>query len=445
MNNISEAVGYGIKALRKTPDEFFKLMEIANKDKKNDSYEYWLSRKVVGYCEENGLSFNEIFTKKVRILHDLVKDGGTTYKENFTQFIRDYAQPDMELISTVDAINLDKNIEFKNDGGIDIDENNLFFLNEVNPELARILQNNESAIVVFDARKGKVDKNNNLVLNAKNFNIRLKNEFEILLYRLITVVSAVDCSNVTFAFVSGAEDFADSERYPLLDLFTQYLRCEKSFMFNPLEVSDSVVNNGDVMLSFWKTDYSESGVKADMGTKESSCVAKKLSFDGNEFKEVKDFYFTYPDKEYKVPEEINSFKDLIKASVYNVSNKLIRKNGDFFGVLKEPVNCKDSFRALEVYCLLLNACSEEKVLNYWKDISQFMKDNYSVLSVEALSLFEFCNGALGKAKEMGIEEDSIISVLNAFNNEDILKEFYLRKSKLENNLELEGYLDCFLV
>lgn len=451
-NKISEAVGYSIKALHITPNEFFKLLEEVNTKYDDSNYSHWLAKKVIEYAEEMGLAYNEIFTKRVRILNDLASDGSITYNDYFIKFLRsriaeyekESGKPFKE-ISLTESVVLEKNLKFSNEGGIDLNEENLVWLDSVDAELREVLKNNESALVLFEVGDGRLKKDNELLKNAKQFNIQLEDEFDSLLYRLITVVSAVDCSNVKFALLSSGDVFARQGKEELYDLFMQYLKCEEAFVFHPLDVSDSMLEEGYSMLSIWSTEGSFSQRNSCFGLKASECVANLVDVKSKDFSYVGYYNFTFPEDAFKAPEKVTSFEDYKTLSIFNVVSSLLEHRLGFSKVLRKPVNILGDYKGLEVFSVLLNVFSDNPYYEFLDEATSFVRGEYGVLSVEAVSLLEFCEGALKKAKEMGISKDNFEDIIREFNNDMVLSEYYLRVSKLKENLKSMGYLDCFLV
>ena len=253
-NKDSEAVSYAIKALHISPNDFFKMMEEIKTNPKEDNYGHWLAEKVVDFALESGLSYSEIFTKKARILNDLANEGNVTFNDKFINLLRELYGFEHQMISLTESVQLDKNLKFNNEGGIDLNEENLVFLNSIDPELAEVVKNNKPAFILFEVGNGLLKKDNILLKNAKQFNIKLVDEFDSLLYRLITIVSAVDCSNLKFGFLGACDSFAKLGKIEIYDLFMQYLKCEGAYLMNPLDVSDSLVNDNYLMLSVWGTE-----------------------------------------------------------------------------------------------------------------------------------------------------------------------------------------------
>ena len=452
MIKISEAVGYSVRALGVSPSEFFKILEEVKTRYDDKKYSHWLAKKVIDYAENNGVAYNELFTKKVRILNDLAGGDDITFNDKFTNFIKLKAEEffkksgeEYTSISTVPSILLDKNVKFSNDGGIDLGEENLVWLEGEGGFLGEVVKKGESALVVLKAGDGRLKKENLLLKNAKQFNIQLINEFDSLLYRLITAVRAVDCSKIKFAILSDCKDFADKGKEELFDLFMQYLKCEEAFLFHPLEVSDSLVQEGYFMLSFWSVNGSYSQGNSCFGLQDSECVANVVDCTQDDFPYIGFYNFTFPEKDFSVVETPFNLEELKKFAVHNVAKELLNGKLGFSKSLKEPVNILSEYKILEVFSVLLEIFSEKPFYGLEEQAVDFVKSNYGVLSVEAVSFLEFCEGAMNKAKEIGIDEkNSFLDTLKSFCNNTLVNEFLSRRGKLESSLVNLGGLDCFL-
>lgn len=451
-NKIAEAVGYSIKALHISPNEFFKVLEEVNTKYDDSNYSHWLAKRVVEYAEKMGVAYNELFTKKVRILNDLANNGKVSFNQKFINFIKsktsDYEKEmgkDLQLISLTESVELDKNLPFSNEGGIDLNEDNLVWLDSIDEDLGKVLKNNEPALVLFELGDGRLKKDNILLKNAKQFNIQLVDEFDSLLYRLITVVSAVDCSNVKFAFLSEDDAFAKQDKVELYDLFMQYLKCEDAFAFHPLDVSDSIIGEGYSLLTIWSTEGQYSQGKAYFGSKDSECIANVVDVNNKDFSYCGYYNFTFPEEDFIISKSVKTFEEYKEACIYNIADDALTGKLGFSRSLKKPVNILKEYKALEVFSVLLNTFSSDDWYGFKDEAIDFVKSNYALLSVEAVSLLEFCEGALKKAESLGIEDEkNFLDVLIKFNNEIVMNEFNSRSSKLFNNLKSLGYLDCFL-
>lgn len=444
-NKVSEAVSYAIKALHISPNDFFKMMEEVKTNPKEDNYGHWLAEKVVDFALESGLSYSEIFTKKARILNDLANEGNVTFNDNFINLIRELYGFEHQMISLTESVQLDKNLKFNNEGGIDLNEENLVFLNSIDPELAEVVKNNKPAFILFEVGNGLLKKDNILLKNAKQFNIKLVDEFDSLLYRLITIVSAVDCSNLKFGFLGACDSFAKLGKIEIYDLFMQYLKCEGAYLMNPLDVSDSLVNDSYWMLSVWGTESKYSIESAYLGLKDSECIANVLNFNGNSFDFVGKKNFTFPEKEMMKPEEIKNFSDYKALCRYNTASAMLRNTMSFHSVLRYPVSVINEHDIFKVFAVLLNTFSDNKNYNYIEETISYVKDNYSLLSVEAIDLLDFCIEGYEAAKEEGIaDKETFYDILKEFNDVEILNDFNTKVYKLRNNMINSGVLDCFL-
>lgn len=444
--NIAEAVGYGIKALGMSPSEFFKCMEEVRVNFKENNYSHWLSSKIIDYIESQGLSYNEIFTKQNRILYQLANSSKEEYKEVFLKHLKGLFA-DKRVISFSEGLKIGEICSFNNDCEVDISDGVTPFIDSLDQKVQEILKYNEEAVFVFEVGNEAINKSHKLFKNAKQFNITLKDEFDALLYRLVTMSSVVDLSNIRFVFISKEGVFAEYEKEGIYELFMGYFTCHDALLFNPLDVSHSLVNEGYIMMTEWCSEPAISiNEKAVFGTEDSECIASVISLTDEGFEEEGKLRFTFSGEPFNKEYSVEGLQGPVWASIEYTAKELLKSSNGFAVELKNPISVTRDFNTLKVLSTTYGFYSGAIQANI-DFINKFIDENYGYLNIEAISLMEFYNKAREKLLQINPDssERNANTIMISFNRPEVVKEFESRVSKLGESIKNSGVLECFLI
>lgn len=225
MKNVKEAIKYGIETLGVTPEEMFALIE-SSRDYSGDDYKRWLANEIIKIAEKEEVGFSQLLVKKFSIIQSLAEDADTQIKPNWLNYLKDILS---EPLYSVDFSYLGNAIEdidwFE---GLDYDEVNTFFTDENLPEdISDKLRNHEEITILSRLSSDSSSKSSELFKSAKSRNIVCKNEGSLMLYRMCTLVDALNLDkNFKFAFFTSTDFLYDSENADIIKFFLTYFNYE---------------------------------------------------------------------------------------------------------------------------------------------------------------------------------------------------------------------------
>ena len=234
MKNVKEAIKYGIETLGVTPEEMFALIE-SSRDYIGDDYKRWLANEIIKIAEREEIGFSQLLVKKFSIIQSLAEDADTQIKPNWLEYLKGKLP---EPLYSIDFSYLGKaleDIDWFN--GLDYDEVNTFFLDENLPEeISEKLRNHEDITILSRLSTDSSSKSSDLFKSAKSRNIVCKNEGSLMLYRMCTLVDALNLGkNFRFAFFTSTDFLYDNENADIIKFFLSYFNY-KGFVVKSTEL-----------------------------------------------------------------------------------------------------------------------------------------------------------------------------------------------------------------
>lgn len=256
-SSIIDLVGFAIWHLGITAQEFFTLVEEINDQSKQD-YTHQVIREVVKRIEEEGLAYNEIFTKRIRLLHELMKQGSDEFRSEFADYLRYIldlgAGDDFVLVTS------EENVKEKEVG--------------------------QNDVVLMDLRKFQpAGKGTQLAKNLGDWGIKTK---EIDGLSTALYLAGRNYADKTVVMISPMDAFIQVKR-EVLSHFGGVLSCVKAFKVRESAIEDSLVG-GDALVTVWNGEMPlvRESEQVYFGQFGSRAFAELLYFDGESFEKTGD-------------------------------------------------------------------------------------------------------------------------------------------------------------
>lgn len=242
MKNVKEAVKYGIETLGVTPEEMFALIE-SSRDYSGDDYKRWLANEIIKIAEREEVGFSQLLVKKFSIIQSLAEDADTQIKPNWLEYLKSKLPEPLYSVDFSYLGNALEDIDWFN--SLDYDEVNTFFTDENLPEeIGDKLRNHEELTILSRLSSDPSSKSSELFKSAKSRNIVCKNEGSLMLYRMCTLVDALNLDkNFKFAFFTSTDFLYDSDNADIIKFFLTYFNY-KGFVVKSTELfTDTFVSS----------------------------------------------------------------------------------------------------------------------------------------------------------------------------------------------------------
>ena len=259
MKKTKSAVKYGIETLKLTPDELFKLIE-SSQGYEGSDYNRWLASKIIEVAEKDGVQFSQLLVKKFNIINEILEEvsGNQDISEDVLDIFKSVLNKE---VFSVDFEGIGNPIDVDWYNGIDLDEENSFFVKEKLPtEIKEKILDNEKFSLLFRLSLDNADKKSDLYADAKGQGITLTSKGAMVLYRLCSLASVFDISNAKIGLFVPVKFLYDSENEVILEHLLSYYKVSVGFSLKSIELSTNSLNAGDIafiVLEVRKDDESE--------------------------------------------------------------------------------------------------------------------------------------------------------------------------------------------
>lgn len=229
MKNTIDAIKYGLETMNITPKEMFSLIESSN-GYDGDDYKRWLSNEIIKLAEKDGIGYSQLLAKWFNIIQSIIEEyADESIKECYNNKILD-----MIKNTSVYTVGIS---EENNNYGVSLDEiewgskvdlpYNLDFIESLPTDLGTALSEDKG--VTFFVRfnpKSTFKKNCDLVVDAKMNGISIKNQDALMMYRMCTIVRALEdmCSNFKFVFMADTSFLYNIENAEVIKYFLSFFK-----------------------------------------------------------------------------------------------------------------------------------------------------------------------------------------------------------------------------
>lgn len=248
MNNVVEAVRYGVETLGVSPDEMFSLIK-SSEGYEGGDYRRWLASKIIELCESLGVGYTQLLVKKFAITQSIIESYSDNHiKDSLILKMKDLMLNDSDnSLYTMNMEDLNADIvdtDWFN--GIDMNSENSEFVSELPDDFREDFLNDKVSLVYRVSSDG-ADRGSDLYSDARNTGLSCKSAGALMLYRVCQMVSAFDeCTeNFRFGILTSTKFLCDRDNEDIWNYFLQYF-----------DYSGFAMSAGDLMnASYMKCDY----------------------------------------------------------------------------------------------------------------------------------------------------------------------------------------------
>lgn len=234
MKNTMDAIKYGLETMNITPKEMFNLIE-SSKGYDGDDYNRWLSNEIIKIAERDGVGYSQLLAKWFNIIGSITEEySDDSIKEYFENKILEMIKN--TYVYTVGITGEDNTYGEKADEvdwGNKVDlPFNYDFLDTI--EMGeKITDNVGVTIFVKFNPKSPFKKSSDLVSDAKLNGVPIRNHDALMMYRMCTIVRALDdmCSNFKFVFMTDTKFLYSKDNEEIIKYFLSFFNY-KGFVVN---------------------------------------------------------------------------------------------------------------------------------------------------------------------------------------------------------------------
>ena len=223
MKNTKEAIKYGIKTLKVSPDEMFALIKSSD-GYSGGNYKRWLANEIIKIANKEGVGYSQLLVKKFSIIQSISEEYESDGDEIKQRFYDMFSKVLGEKIYSVGmnkvGISLDE-VDWYN--GIDIDDvNSAFVMGTLPADFREDFVNGEFSLFAR-LQCSNPPKNSDLLKDAKEYGLVCKNEGSLMLYRVCSLVEAFGYSNkFRFGFLVNSTFLYDKDNADIIKYFLSY-------------------------------------------------------------------------------------------------------------------------------------------------------------------------------------------------------------------------------
>lgn len=223
MKNTKEAIKYGIKTLKVSPDEMFALIKSSD-GYSGENYKRWLANEIIKIANKEGVGYSQLLVKKFSIIQSISEEYESDGDEIKQRFYDMFSKVLGEKIYSVGmnkvGISLDE-VDWYN--GIDIDDvNSAFVMGTLPADFREDFVNGEFSLFAR-LQCSNPPKNSDLLKDAKEYGLVCKNEGSLMLYRVCSLVEAFGYSNkFRFGFLVNSTFLYDKDNADIIKYFLSY-------------------------------------------------------------------------------------------------------------------------------------------------------------------------------------------------------------------------------
>lgn len=245
MKKAKAAIKYGMETLKLSPDELFKIIE-SSQGYDGGDYPRWLAGKIIEVAEADGVQFSQLLVKKFNIINEILEEvsGSQEISEEFLDIFRGVLNKDLY---SVDFEGLGEPLDIDWYSGLDLDEENSFFVMEKLPfNLRGSILENEKFSILFRLSLDGADKKSDLYADAKGQGLTLTSKGAMLLYRLCSLASNFDISNAKFGILVPIKFLYDKENESIIEYLLSFFKISEGYSIKSVEMSLNALNAGDM-------------------------------------------------------------------------------------------------------------------------------------------------------------------------------------------------------
>lgn len=245
MKKAKSAVKYGMEVLKLSPDELFKLIE-SSKDYDGDDNARWLASKIIEVAENDGVQFSQLLVKKFIIINEILEEvsDSSDIKDEVLDIFRSALG---KTLYSIDFENIGEPIDVDWYSGLDLDRENSFFVMEKLPEeIKEKIIEDEKLSFILKLSLDSPDKKSDLFSDAKGQGYNLTSKGAMMIYRLCSMVSAFELTNLKVGMLVPVKFLYDVENEPIIEYMLGFFRVSEGYSIRSIEMSLNALNAGDM-------------------------------------------------------------------------------------------------------------------------------------------------------------------------------------------------------
>lgn len=226
MKNTLDAIRYGLETLDVTPKELFSLIESSNRYD-GDDYKRWLANEIIKIAEKDEVGYSQLLAKWFNLIYSIIEEySNASIKESYKRKLFEYNGTNVYTLGISDE---EYGIELTDiDWGTKVDlPYNYDFINTLPEGLRDDLTNNKGVtlFVKFNPKES-FKKNSDIVLDGKINGVSIKNFDAMIMYRVCSLVRALDDmgTNFKFVFITDTKFLYDVENSDVIKYFLSYFK-----------------------------------------------------------------------------------------------------------------------------------------------------------------------------------------------------------------------------
>lgn len=260
MKKTKSAVKYGMETLKVSPDELFKLIE-SSQGYDGEDYSRWLVSKIIDVAEDDGVQFSQLLVKKFNIINEILEEVSESQEicDSFINIFKRFLYPDVYSIG-IGGIGETVDIDWYN--GLDLDNENSFFVKEKLPlEIKKKILEKEKISLLFRLSLDGVDKKSDLYTDAKGQGLTLSSKGAMILYRLCSIASHFDVSNMKIGVLVPVKFLYDKDNEGIINYLLSFYKISVGYSIKSIEMSINSLNAGDMAFIVFEARSEEDEVQ----------------------------------------------------------------------------------------------------------------------------------------------------------------------------------------
>ncbi len=224
MKNTIDAIKYGLETLKVSPKELNSLIE-SSKGYDGDDYKRWLANEIIKIAEKDDVGYSQLLAKWFNIIQSIVEEySDDSIKPCYEEKIKEYIEGDeIYTIGMSDdnpfGVEL-KDIEWGNKVDLMF---NTDFVDTLPESISNSIKEDKNISFFFKFNsKGVFKKNCDLVLDAKQNGISIKSYDAMILYRMCSIIRALDNMNLRFSIFTDTKFLYDKENADIINYLLMY-------------------------------------------------------------------------------------------------------------------------------------------------------------------------------------------------------------------------------
>ena len=420
---ILDAISYYLVSFGVTPDEFYATLEDIATIYDESRNDHFVMKKLVEFIGEQGMSYNHIFTKRVRLMDALSSKGDIKLNDNFINLLSVNGRDVVTNVEGLDGLGFDYSVLHLVG---DVDTIGYYgYLDNEGHKFREVFD--KEGIVLINVPLGGLPKGSLLKRSASQWGVNLGSSFDGVLYRLATMAMAYVVGKTDIYLLTEVDDFAQEDRKDVIKYFTSVFNCVDAYLINSQDMCDEVIRKdrlltrwsveeeaGNYMSMLWSSGRSVGHAVRVVGGKVRSgegdgaiFTPVDVTFEGYlDYLEVLEYlgciswvegYSLSADNQLVMGEGGRRFSDFGSLAVGLISP-------EFGSDGRLAVDVVSGYSTFEAACLVLMAFSKFNALEvaYLGELLDLLQKKRSNFSFEVEDFYSFCLGLLDFAKGNGL-------------------------------------------